>query len=304
MQNSKLQFKIKNYFFAVSVIFALLLIAVPVFAAEIYFKTDSTTVRPGDPLEVLVSLNTEKEDINAVEGTVLFPDDILKLENINEANSILTFWPEKPRVYDGNKIKFAGITPGGYQEKTGLLFSITFQAKKEGAGIIEIKDSRVLLNDGQGTPTDVKTPNFQFSIFKEAPISKSQILVSKEDKDQPEEFKPEIAQSPEMFEGKYFLVFATQDKGSGIDHYEVCEGSKKKCVIAESPYLLQNQELNQEIFVKAVDKSGNERVVTIPAQKPLPWYKNYFVIAILIIGLIIAGAILRKILWQRFIKSR
>ena len=150
----------------------------------------------------------------------------------------------------------------------------------------------------------MKTPNFQFSIFKEAPISKSQILVSKEDKDQPEEFKPEIAQSPEMFEGKYFLVFATQDKGSGIDHYEVCEGSKKKCVIAESPYLLQNQELNQEIFVKAVDKSGNERVVTIPAQKPLPWYKNYFVIAILIIGLIIAGAILRKILWQRFIKSR
>jgi len=72
MQKSKLQFKIKNYFFAVSVIFALLLIAVPVFAAEIYFKTDSTTVRPGDPLEVLVSLNTEKEDINAVKELFYF----------------------------------------------------------------------------------------------------------------------------------------------------------------------------------------------------------------------------------------
>lgn len=65
---------------------------------------------------------------------------------------------------------------------------------------------------------------------------------------------------PAIFDGKYFLVFATQDKGSGISHYEVCEGGKRKCAIAESPYLLQNQKLNQKIFVKAVDKNGNEYI--------------------------------------------
>jgi hypothetical protein len=299
--------KIKDYFIAVLGVFVLFY-TTSVFAAEIYFKTDSTTIRPGDLLEVLVLLNTEKENINAVEGTVLFPDDILKLENINEANSILTFWPEKPRVYDGNKIKFAGITPGGYQEKTGLLFSITFQAKKEGAGIIEIKDSRVLLNDGQGTPTNVKTFDLQFSIFKEAPISQTPILEIK-DTEPPEDFKPEIASNPNIFDGKYFLVFATQDKGSGIDHYAIRETRRKieretdaKWVITESPYLLKDQKLRSFIYVKAVDKAGNERIAVVEPQYPIKWYERWEIWAIIILGLIVAYLI-GRILWKKYRKQ-
>jgi GxxExxY protein len=239
--------------------------------------------------QVDVILNTEGEQINAVEGTVLFPDDILKLENLNEANSILTFWPEKPRIYDGNKIKFAGITPGGYQEEKGLLFSITFQAKKEGAGLIEIKDSRVLLNDSQGTPTNVKTFDLQFSISKEAPISQTQISEIK-DTEPPEDFKPEIARNPEMFEGKYFLVFATQDKKSGIDYYAVYESRRKRTQInekdwqiVESPYVLKDQKLKSYIYVKAVDKAGNERIAVVEPRYPLKWYENWWVWVIIVI---------------------
>jgi hypothetical protein len=283
--------KIKDYFIAVLGVFVLFY-ATSVFAAEIYFKTDSTTIRPGDLLEVLVLLNTEKENINAVEGTVLFPDDILKLENINEANSILTFWSEKPKIYDGNKIKFAGITPGGYQEEKGLLFSITFQAKKEGAGLIEIKDSRVLLNDGQGTPTNLKTFDLQFSISKEAPISQPPISEIK-DTEPPEDFKPEIAQNPEMFDGKYFLVFATQDKKSGIDYYAVYESrrkrpqiDKKDWQIVESPYVLKDQKLRSFIYVKAVDKAGNGRIAMIEPRYPLRWYENWWVWVIIVIILV------------------
>ena len=303
MQKSKLQLKIQNCFLTILVILVMYFTVLPVFAAEIYFKADSTTVRPGDYLEVLVLLNTENEDINAVEGVVLFPEDILEAKDINEANSILTFWPEKPGVYNGNKIKFTGITPGGYQEKTGLLFSITFQAKKEGAGIIEIKDSRVLLNDGEGTPTSVKLSPFQFSVSQEAPAAPLMVETVK-DTDPPEEFKPEIARDQTLFDGKWFLVFVTQDKGSGIDHYEIQENRKQKIEnrnweMAESPYVLRDQKLNSYIYVKAVDKSGNERIAELPPQNPLEWYENYL-IWIIIIGGGVIGYIICRILWLKF----
>ena len=65
------------------------------------------------------------------------------------------------------------------------------------------------------------------------------------------------------------MVFGFCDarQGLGIARYEVCEGSKRKCALAESPYLLKNQKLNKNIFIKAVDKNGNERIAMIAAAK-------------------------------------
>lgn len=187
--------------------------------------------------------------------------------------------------------------------KNGLIFSIVFQSIQEGRGSIEIRDIKTLFNDGKGTEANTTISNFQFAIAGQASAPQS-VVVEKKDIDMPEAFKPTVASDPNIFDGKYFLVFATQDKGLGIDHYEVCEG-KRKCIVTESPYLLQNQNLDKEIVVKAVDKNGNERVIVLPPQKPLPWYKSYIIFAILIIvGLVIVGLFLRKLLWQKFIKSR
>jgi len=59
-------------------------------------------------------------------------------------------------------------------------------------------------------------------------------------------------------DGKYFLVFSTQDKGSGVDHYEVREGRFGGFSEVSSPYILKYQSLDKKIFVKAIDKFGNE----------------------------------------------
>jgi hypothetical protein len=67
--------------------------------------------------------------------------------------------------------------------------------------------------------------------------------------------------------------------------------------ISESPYLLQNQSLDREIIVKAIDKSGNERGVTIPARFARAWYKDYAVLAILIIAALVY--LIWKILWKK-----
>ncbi len=305
MQKSKLQ--LKKYLLLTSVIVASFLIVIPAFAAETFFGTKAQEIKANQLFEVGVFINTDNEDINAIEGKVIFPQDLLEIKKINDGNSIINFWidPVRNCVSNGvekpNEICFSGITPGGYNDSQGLIFSITFLAKKGGNSAIEFSGVKVLRNDGKGTEASLTISNFQFSISNPPagePIP--QITTPKtEDRNPPEEFTPQIAADLAIFEGKWFLVFATQDKGSGIDHYEVCEG-KRQCVTAESPYLLQNQDLDEETIVKAVDKSGNERIATIPAQKPRAWYKDYGIIAILIIvGLIIAGIILRKFLWRK-----
>ena len=161
---------------------------------------------------------------------------------------------------------------------------------------------KTLLNDGTGTETNTTISNLQFVISGQGPASQPAVVETK-DIDIPESFEPMVASDPAIFDGKYFLVFVTQDKGSGIDHYEVREG-REPFVVAESPYLLQDQNLHKKIAVKAVDRSGNERLITLPPQKPLPWYENYIILAILIIMVFITGVILRKGLWKKFIKSR
>lgn len=260
------------------------LIAVPVLAAEVSFDTKIQEIRAGQLFEVDVFINTDNEEINAIEGKIIFPPDLLEIKRINDGNSIINFWIEKPKSVSEGQIAFSGIVPGGYNDSQGLILAVTFLAKKEGNDTIAFNGVKALRNDGKGTEAPLTISDFKFLISK-SPAGElvPQVTSPKtEDRNLPEEFTPQIAADPVIFNGKWFLVFATQDKGSGIDRYEVCEG-RKKCIAAESPYLLQNQDLDEEIIVKAVDKSGNERVAIIPAQKPRAWYKDYAIIAILII---------------------
>jgi len=86
------------------------------------------------------------------------------------------------------------------------------------------------------------------------------------------------------------LVFATQDKGSGIDGYAIHESPRIKTRIStnelmedESPYLLKDQNLRSYIYVKAVDKAGNERIAMLEPRYPFKWYErweNWFIILI------------------------
>jgi hypothetical protein len=299
MKKSKSQFK--NYLLMISIIFISFLVITPAFAAEIFFKTEIPEIKIGQLFEVGVFINTKGESINAIEGEVIFPQDLLEIKKINNGNSIVNFWIEKPENTSKGQIAFSGIIPGGYNNNQGLIFSMTFLAKKENNGVIKFNNMKILRNDGQETETSLNVSNFQFLISGQVPVSQT-LVPEIEDNNPPEEFTLKIAADPAIFEGKWFLVFATQDKESGIGHYEVQEGSRS-FIVAESPYLLQNQNLDEKIFVKAIDTNGNEKISILSPQKSLPWYQNYWIFVILtIVGLIIAGTILRKVLWQKFLK--
>ncbi|OGF20510.1 hypothetical protein A2316_01650 [Candidatus Falkowbacteria bacterium RIFOXYB2_FULL_38_15] len=265
------------------------------FAAETIFEIKNQTFRVGDIFEAGFFVNTEDEDINAIEGKIIFPEEIISLKEIRDGNSIINFWIDKPKNSNG-EIMFSGIIPGGYSDKKGLVFSAVFQSLKEGQGIFGINNVKILKNDGEGTEANIKTSNPGFYILKQDQLFPSSIAPEEKDIEPPEPIELIMTSDPEIFNGKQFLVFSSQDKVSGIDHYEVCEG--KKCVIAESPYLLENQNLSKEITVKAIDRKGNERVAILPRQKIEKWYERYLIFAIITILVIVIGYLISIILWR------
>ena len=279
-----------------SILFFIFCLANKTEAAILKLVSPSGELGLGQEIKIDLIIDTENEQINAVGGKIIFPENLFWLKEIKDGNSIMSLWTEKPKISEGGAIIFSGIIPGGVSIQNGLLFSVVLKAAQEGTGAITWQNAEVLKNDGLGTPAKVGIFNFQFSISKQAPISQTSILEIK-DTESPENFKPAVASDPEIFDGKYFLVFITQDKNSGIDHYEAREGFWGKYIIAESPYLLKNQSLNKKIYVKAVDKSGNEKVVKFKPENAVEWYQHYLLFGIMLLAT--AAGFLFKKLWLK-----
>ena len=281
------------------------LVAIPVFAAELYFGTHTKEAGVSQYIEAGVFLNTEGESINAVEGSVSFPSLLLLPKEIWNGNSIVSLWVEEPFLEREGALRFSGVIPGGYEGNKGHLFSVIFQAQEEGKAVLDVLSARTLLNDGEGSESSLRVSPMELTIGSEL---KGPEVLFPYDPDAPESFIPQISQDPNLLEGRWFLVFATQDKASGIDHYEVRETRPgisalfPKWQVTESPHVLQDQELKSSIFVKAVDKKGNERVAALPAQNPLKWYENSGILVI-IVGVGVLGLLYALWTKRKFLKK-
>ena len=285
-----------NIFIKLSSIFLLslaLFVAVPVFAAEIRLDAHRSEINSGEQFLMDIVIHSE-ESVNAIEGRLTFPQDLLSVKEIRDGNSVINFWVEKPRIEASGVILFSGITPGGFSGANNNIFSVVFEAKNTGVASVALQNIKALKNDGLGTETALSTRDTAVSIKSGDSNTRKETLT---DTELPEDFNPTVESDPNIFDGKYFLVFATQDKASGIDRYEVREGEWGWFRIAESPYLLKHQSLDRKIFVKAIDKVGNERVVIIPARVSRVWYKDYAIFVILIIAAL--AYLIWKILWKK-----
>jgi len=123
-----------------------------------------------------------------------------------------------------------------------------------------VVSAQALLNDGKGTPAVLSVVNTPFVPLVAATSSPSL------DTSPPDPFLPQIGRDPSIFNGDYFVAFAATDPQSGIDHYEILEGSDTVWHTATSPYRLTDQTLSSNIYIRAVDGAGNFRVVELPAQ--------------------------------------
>ena len=386
--------KSTNFYFLVLLFsFTLLIFPLVVRSATLYFMPQSQSVYLGDSFIVDVRLDTEGEEINTIEANLNFSIDWLEVINLSKGGSRLNLWVKEPEIKRG-EISLTGGIPGGFKGD-GLVLRINFLAKEIGkADILFTGDSKVLLNDGKGTPAKlnflegnyeilekpknlslisspthpdqnkwcksstlhlhwdlIENAEYSYLLSKDPLAEPDEIPDKPEPRDNliwmgdmeypnledgiyyfflkqklpgedwspkitframidttpPEDFKPEIGRDPAIFEGKYFLSFATTDETSGIDYYEVKEAPKEILRLptgqgkrdfkrAGSPYLLEDQYLKSKISVKAVDKAGNEKISEItPPKKPFP----YWIISVIIICLVIIGWIIKKYLLKK-----
>lgn len=297
-------------------------------AATLYMDPASAAINRGDTIEVGVRVDTDEETgecINAVSGVVSYTDSIQPID-ISLGNSIFSVWVEPPTINEVDRtITFAGGVPNGYCGRivgdprlTNTVVTLIFRSpglqigggeERNVASIDFAPGTTVYLNDGQGTKAPLATYGTKLTLNDRAGSSVDPWLTAtREDKIPPEKFSIDLERDEKAFTGKWFIVFNTTDKQTGVDHYEVIEeplndlsrfawgAADAPWIEARSPYVLKDQTLNSTIRVRAVDKAGNEYVATLVPDEslrtPLPLPERYghtALILIVVLVLCLAG---------------
>jgi hypothetical protein len=260
-----------------------------IFAASLSFDANKTA-SIGEEIKVSLILRVN-EEINALSSMIKFNPSVMSVERIIDGGSPIVLWVERPLInMENGTISFSGVTPGGFQGNKEI-FSFIIKPLKSGIISMSIGDSTLLKNDGNGTSVEVDKNAFAINVNASTSDSK----VENVDSNPPENFLITITKDDELFEGKKFATFGTTDKETGVDHYEYGfsifgKPGDSNWTQTESPLILEKSSSFKKIYIKAVDRNGNERIVHIAGSN---YYATLFISAIIIM-LIICIPLSRK----------
>jgi hypothetical protein len=301
----------KNIFIIIFFLFAS-----SAYAASLNLVISSATIDQNSFLPVNVIFNPDNQLINALSGEIVFPTDKLKVQGIYDGDSVINLWVQKPQEFPNGIITFSGIIPGGFggilnptpnnNQSPGKIFTIIFKTLQAGPADINFQNSKALLNDGKGTPAELNINPLEIIISSstqtEAPLSS----VIANDHNPPDPFKIILSRDKNIFSGKWFIIFHTQDKESGVAYYNVFSSpyavqniSDSQWRQATSPYLLRDQTLSSYVYVRAVDYNGNSRLSVLEPINPinpiiLPIDLIYILAIIIVVMAIILWIIKKK----------
>lgn len=271
-------------------------------AANIYLEASRNTVSVGDTFIVSAKIDSDKVSINSVEGDIVLSNNnqSLVVNDFSLAKSVFSLWPRTPSLsLDGNTISFVGGVPGGFNLDKNILFSVIFQADKEGEITISPKDISIFANDGKGTKVAVNSSGLTIKVLaknEKMDSSNEWINLVSSDKINPEDFDVIVGKDDSLFEGKRFAFFTAVDNQSGISYYEVSEDGAP-VVRSGSMYLLNNQDNSKkpDLKVFAYDKAGNKTlsVYKDPGIRIFGFSLNFIIIVLVIV---VALIVIRKII--------
>jgi hypothetical protein len=265
-------------------------------AASLYIDPAYSNLYRGDAVKLAVRLDVDEaveECVNAVDAVITYTDNIAPVD-ISLGDSIFNVWVEAPVINrEKRTITFAGGLPNGYCGRvpgdprlTNTIVELVFRSPGFAVGsdstsneaVVEFtQDTAAYLNDGFGTKIvpAVYPARLQLADSAGPTIQDPWRIEIIEDDRPPQDFSVSLQRDTKAFGGKYFIVFNTTDKETGIDHYEVLEepltelgdfswgGADVPWITTRSPYTLEDQSLNSTIYVKAIDKAGNEYVAKL-----------------------------------------
>jgi hypothetical protein len=307
---------LRLWFFATcSFLFIVTFVPTTTEAATLYLEPNQALINPGDTLVMAVRINPEPgQCINAIDGVIEYDPQIQPVD-ISRGQSIFPLWVEEPTIdRDNNRITFAGGIPNGYCGRiqgdprlTNEILKIVFQVpgmriafgEQSPTTTVRFADATtVYLNDGRGSIAQLLT-NEATLVVGDKPggtIRNDWVTLVQADDQNPNEFSIALQRDRQIFNNKYFIIFNTTDKQTGIAHYEVIEEPLEESGLfgwgavdapwqrARSPYVLSDQSLNSIIRVRAVDKAGNEYVATLIPEESLRGIPFNTIIEYVIIG--------------------
>jgi Tfp pilus assembly protein PilE len=325
------------------IVFGALLARDHVFAATLYMDPGEAFGFRADTITINIRLDTDEgECVNTIDGSIAYDESISAID-VGTGESILSLWVERPTIDQGTRtIRLAGGIPNGYCGRipgdprlTNTIATLVFQVPgfavggKSGSSSKEAKitftpETRVLLNDGEGTEATLKTYGATIRLDDKpgASVSDPWALAVSGDQNPPAPFSLELVKNPDVFNNKYYIVFSTTDKESGLDHFEVLEEPFEELSLFKwgapdrawaevtSPYVIKDQALRSVIRVKAVDKSGNERIATYAPEGTARLVDPLSAIIVGVLGLLVlilivwCGYIMRKRIQRRRAANR
>ncbi|MDB5266281.1 MAG: hypothetical protein JWN89_96 [Parcubacteria group bacterium] len=107
----------------------------------------------GDVFQASVYVSSPLEAINAVQGTISFPETNLEVVSLSKMGSIVGLWVQEPTFSNlAGVINLEGVVLNpGFIGSSGKVLTVTFRARAAGSVPVVFSSSSVLANDGQGT---------------------------------------------------------------------------------------------------------------------------------------------------------
>lgn len=288
-------------------------------AALLYFDPAEVNVYRGDTVTVALRLDTDVDECINTVNAVIHYDPSISAVDVSRGSSILSIWVENPIIDEtAHTITFAGGLPGGYCGRisgdpslTNILLELIFRSpgfnvggsNNTSARIWIDEQAQILLHDGYGTDAQVRLQDARIELLAKAGNTPTDAWNDevRSDENLPSDFPIVLTRDEVAFSGKYFITFNSIDKQSGIDHYEVMEEpfsefmtfkwgrADAPWITTESPYVLKDQTLNSTIRVKAIDKSGNERIGFLVPDEALRSISRDMLITVIVLGGAIVG---------------
>ncbi len=309
--------------------------AVRVQAATLYLDPGVATLYRGDAVVLAVRLmpdQAEGECINVVDAVITYPEHFQPID-VSIGRSIFPIWVEQPTINRDNRtISFAGGIPNGYCGRvegdprlTNILADIVFRSPGTQIGGSKVTlasidfgpGTRALLNDGLGTEAPLRTLGATINL---EPTAGAELVDDwrasvREDNIPPEPFTIELVRGGLETGGKYYIVFSTTDKQTGISHYEVMEEPVTEFgrftwgavgvpwLRVNSPYTLRDQSLNSIIRVKAIDKAGNEYLATLIPDESQRSLSRQTMFTLATLGLFVVVILIGSVVAWRYFRS-
>ncbi len=138
---------------------------------EISFSPISGTFTQGSTFEVPIYLNTKGSNIGALELHISFNPQVLSVVKPSGGSSIIGLWIEAPSYDNTNgTLTFIGGIPRGITTSSGLIATITFEAKRVGTSELTLRStSRVLVSDGVGSPAMYESNRVRYTVVATPP---------------------------------------------------------------------------------------------------------------------------------------